>query len=70
MFQDARLFPHYTVRGNLNYGVTHADPEYFASVTRLLALERSLRVIPAIFPAAKSSAWRLGERCCQNPIYC
>ncbi|MBU2549645.1 MAG: molybdenum ABC transporter ATP-binding protein [Proteobacteria bacterium] len=27
VFQDARLFPHYTVRGNLNYGRNRRGPE-------------------------------------------
>jgi molybdate transport system ATP-binding protein len=35
VFQDARLFPHYTVRGNLEYGLTRAG-----SVSRYVDVER------------------------------
>lgn len=46
VFQEARLFPHYTVKGNLYYGIRQKDPDYFCSVVGLLALEPLLKRYP------------------------
>ncbi|PAR93370.1 molybdenum ABC transporter ATP-binding protein [Vibrio cholerae] len=67
VFQDARLFPHYTVRGNLNYGVTHADPEYFASVTRLLALEPLLARYPRDLSGGEKQRVAIGRALLSKP---
>jgi molybdate transport system ATP-binding protein len=45
VFQDARLFPHFTVRGNLRYGLKRADSHRviaFDEVVALLGLEHLL----------------------------
>ena len=45
VFQDARLFPHFTVRGNLRYGLKRADGNQviaFDEVVALLGLEHLL----------------------------
>ncbi|KOY42697.1 molybdate transporter ATP-binding protein, partial [Vibrio parahaemolyticus] len=39
VFQDSRLFPHYSVQGNLLYGVKEKDDEYFDAVTELLSIK-------------------------------
>lgn len=67
VFQDARLFPHYTVRGNLNYGVTDADPEYFASVTRLLALEPLLVRYPRDLSGGEKQRVAIGRALLSKP---
>ncbi|WP_117234040.1 molybdenum ABC transporter ATP-binding protein ModC [Vibrio maerlii] len=46
VFQEPRLFPHYSVKGNLNYGVKQADQSYFERVTKLLGIESLLERQP------------------------
>ncbi|MGR5231599.1 molybdenum ABC transporter ATP-binding protein ModC [Vibrio rotiferianus] len=46
VFQDSRLFPHYSVKGNLLYGVVDKDEEYFDKVTELLAIKPLLKRFP------------------------
>ncbi|MGR5236049.1 molybdenum ABC transporter ATP-binding protein ModC [Vibrio alfacsensis] len=46
VFQDSRLFPHYSVRGNLLYGVTNKDDAYFSKVTELLEIKPLLSRFP------------------------
>ena len=46
MFQDARLFPHYRVRGNLEYGMARSMRAQFDSLVRLLGIEALLDRYP------------------------
>lgn len=46
VFQEARLFPHYSVKGNLLYGVKHYDDTHFSQVIDLLALQPLLTRYP------------------------
>ncbi|WCP84027.1 molybdenum ABC transporter ATP-binding protein ModC [Vibrio harveyi] len=46
VFQDSRLFPHYSVKGNLLYGVVEKDEDYFDKVTELLAIKPLLKRFP------------------------
>ena len=46
VFQDSRLFPHYSVKGNLLYGVVEKDDDYFDKVTELLAIKPLLKRFP------------------------
>lgn len=39
VFQDARLFPHYRVKGNLQYGMAASMRGQFDSIVRLLGIE-------------------------------
>lgn len=63
VFQDARLFPHYRVRGNLEYGMAKSMRPQFDALVKLLGLESCSTVFPGHYPAAKSSALPLGARC-------
>ncbi|WED24362.1 molybdenum ABC transporter ATP-binding protein ModC [Vibrio sp. JC009] len=48
VFQDARLFPHYSVKGNLLYGVKgELDKAYFSHILELLHLEHLLERYPS-----------------------
>ena len=47
VFQDSRLFPHYSVKGNLMYGVKEKDDAYFDTVTELLSIKPLLKRFPA-----------------------
>ncbi|EOS96394.1 molybdenum ABC transporter ATP-binding protein ModC [Erwinia tracheiphila] len=46
VFQDARLFPHYRVRGNLTYGMPKLMRARFDPLVRLLGLEHLLDRFP------------------------
>jgi ABC-type molybdate transport system, ATPase component len=47
VFQDARLFPHYRVKGNLQYGMAANMKSQFNSLVALLGLEPLLSRFPA-----------------------
>ncbi|BCQ33953.1 MULTISPECIES: molybdenum ABC transporter ATP-binding protein ModC [Erwinia] len=46
VFQDARLFPHYRVRGNLEYGMVKSMRPQFDALVKLLGLESLLDRFP------------------------
>lgn len=46
VFQDARLFPHYRVRGNLQYGMAKAMRPQFDALVQLLGIESLLNRFP------------------------
>ncbi len=46
VFQDARLFPHYTVRGNLRYGMAKSMAGQFDKLVALLGIEPLLERLP------------------------
>ena len=46
VFQDARLFPHYNVKGNLRYGMKHVSREDFDYIVQLLGIEPLLKRYP------------------------
>jgi ABC-type molybdate transport system ATPase subunit len=55
VFQDARLFPHYKVRGNLKYGMAKSMAGSLISWWRCSVLNRCLIACRAACPAEKSS---------------
>ncbi|WP_158108545.1 molybdenum ABC transporter ATP-binding protein ModC [Vibrio furnissii] len=67
VFQEARLFPHYTVRGNLNYGVRRKDAAYFASVVSLLALEPLLERYPNALSGGEKQRVAIGRALLSQP---
>ena len=56
VFQDARLFPHYNVKGNLRYGMKTLTISF-----SYLVLNRCSNAIHLLYPVAKNNVWRLGE---------
>ncbi|WP_437608412.1 molybdenum ABC transporter ATP-binding protein ModC [Erwinia sp. V71] len=46
VFQDARLFPHYRVRGNLQYGMAKSMRPQFDKLVQLLGIEALLQRFP------------------------
>lgn len=46
VFQDARLFPHYRVRGNLQYGMAKSMRAQFPALVQLLGIEHLLDRFP------------------------
>lgn len=49
VFQDARLFPHYNVKGNLRYGMKHVSREDFDYIVQLLGIELLTQTLSAYF---------------------
>lgn len=55
MFQDARLFPHYKVRGNLRYGMAKSMVNQFDKLVALLGIEPLLDRLPCSLSEAKTA---------------
>jgi molybdate transport system ATP-binding protein len=69
VFQDARLFPHFTVRGNLLYGAAHATTRsgYFEEVVGLLGLEPVLARRPGGLSGGEKQRVALGRALLTRP---
>ena len=67
VFQEGRLFPHLSVKHNLDYGRWMggyaADANAFAHVVELLDIGQLLTVAPVNCRAESVSGWRLVARC-------
>ncbi|MGQ7272882.1 molybdenum ABC transporter ATP-binding protein [Marinobacter sp. V034] len=67
VFQDARLFPHYRVRGNLTYGVKRSDPQHFSHVIGLLGIEHLLDRYPATLSGGEARRVAIGRALLTKP---
>jgi molybdate transport system ATP-binding protein len=68
VFQDARLFPHYSVRGNLLYGAGHAPHAgQFDDVVALLGLEGLLQRRPGALSGGERQRVALGRALLSGP---
>ncbi|WP_260261878.1 molybdenum ABC transporter ATP-binding protein ModC [Vibrio intestinalis] len=67
VFQEARLFPHYKVKGNLLYGVVEQDDHYFKQVTELLALEPLLERYPTELSGGEKQRVAIGRALLSKP---
>jgi len=68
VFQDARLFPHYTVAGNLNYGRRNrANQALFDTVTALLGIEHLLQRYPAKLSGGEKQRVAIGRALLTEP---
>jgi molybdate transport system ATP-binding protein len=67
VFQDARLFPHYSVRGNLLYGTQHATTSAFDEVVALLGLEPLLTRRPGALSGGEKQRVALGRALLSQP---
>ncbi|MGC0810347.1 molybdenum ABC transporter ATP-binding protein ModC [Pantoea agglomerans] len=61
VFQDARLFPHYRVRGNLQYGMAPAMKAQFDSLVSLLGLEALLTRFPLSLSGGEKQRVAIGR---------
>ncbi|MGD9424159.1 molybdenum ABC transporter ATP-binding protein ModC [Pantoea sp. NSTU24] len=61
VFQDARLFPHYRVRGNLQYGMAPAMKRQFDSLVSLLGLEALLTRFPLSLSGGEKQRVAIGR---------
>lgn len=61
VFQDARLFPHYRVRGNLQYGMAPKMKTQFDSLVSLLGLEALLPRFPLSLSGGEKQRVAIGR---------
>lgn len=61
VFQDARLFPHYRVRGNLQYGMAPSMKAQFESLVSLLGLEALLSRFPLSLSGGEKQRVAIGR---------
>ncbi|WP_154116861.1 molybdenum ABC transporter ATP-binding protein ModC [Vibrio cincinnatiensis] len=67
VFQEARLFPHYRVHGNLTYGITEKDTDYFNQIVQLLALEPLLARYPHTLSGGEKQRVSIGRALLTKP---
>ena len=67
VFQDARLFPHLTVRQNLNFGHKHKSPDLFNDIITLLGIEHLLSRHPKALSGGEKQRVAIGRALLSNP---
>lgn len=68
VFQDARLFPHYRVKGNLCYGMKkRTDGETFERVVQLLGIEPLLKRYPITLSGGEKQRVAIGRALLSQP---
>ncbi len=67
VFQGSRLFPHYTVNGNLNYGRRYKDPHQLQTITELLGIKHLLHRYPAALSGGEQQRVAIGRALLSNP---
>lgn len=67
VFQDARLFPHYRVRGNLNYGNRNKNTQQFDAIIKLLGIEHLLERFPSALSGGEKQRVAIGRALLSNP---
>ncbi|OAN11195.1 molybdenum ABC transporter ATP-binding protein [Photobacterium jeanii] len=67
VFQDARLFPHYKVKGNLLYGCKSKDEQHFTDVVKLLGIEALLDRYPASLSGGEKQRVAIGRALLTKP---
>lgn len=61
VFQDARLFPHYRVRGNLQYGMAASMRGQFDAIVGLLGIEPLLNRFPFTLSGGEKQRVAIGR---------
>ena len=67
VFQDARLFPHYRVRGNLQYGMAPKMKAQFGALVTLLGLDALLDRYPASLSGGEKQRVAMGRALLSAP---
>lgn len=67
VFQDARLFPHYTVKGNLCYGVKAFEQTEFDYIVSLLGIEHLLKRYPITLSGGEKQRVAIGRALLTKP---
>lgn len=66
-FQDARLFPHYTVKGNLCYGIKKIDLAKFDDIVSLLGIGHLLKRYPITLSGGEKQRVAIGRALLTQP---
>ena len=67
VFQEARLFPHYSVRGNLRYGMPRASRGDFDGLVELLGIGHLLARTPARLSGGEARRVAIGRALLSRP---
>ena len=67
MFQDARLFPHYTVKGNLRYGMKNVSQDDFNYIVDLLGITYLLKRYPLTLSGGEKQRVAIGRALLAEP---
>ncbi|MCE0846275.1 molybdenum ABC transporter ATP-binding protein ModC [Buttiauxella sp. A2-C1_F] len=67
VFQDARLFPHYRVRGNLKYGMPRSAAGQFEKLVALLGIEPLLERFPWSLSGGEKQRVAIGRALLTSP---
>lgn len=67
VFQDARLFPHYKVRGNLRYGMAKSMAGQFDKLVALLGIEPLLDRLPGSLSGGEKQRVAIGRALLTSP---
>ncbi|KGQ41141.1 molybdenum ABC transporter ATP-binding protein [Gallibacterium anatis] len=67
VFQEARLFPHYRVKGNLTYGMKSFSKEKFNAIVELLGLSQLLNRYPITLSGGEKQRVAIGRALLSEP---
>ena len=67
VFQDARLFPHYTVNGNLRYGMKNTSKDEFNYIVELLGCGHLLKRYPITLSGGEKQRVAIGRALLTDP---
>ena len=67
VFQDARLFPHYTVKGNLRYGMKNVSQDDFNYIVDLLGITQLLKRYPLTLSGGEKQRVAIGRALLTDP---
>lgn len=67
VFQEARLFPHYRVRGNLTYGMPAHGASRFDEIVALLGIAHLLERLPGTLSGGESRRVAIGRALLSDP---
>ena len=67
VFQDARLFPHYTVKGNLRYGANNVSQTDFDYIVELLGIGHLLKRYPLTLSGGEKQRVAIGRALLTDP---
>lgn len=67
VFQEHRLFPHYTVEKNLKYGCKRFNSSYFLQIVELLGIQHLLERFPLSLSGGEKQRVAIGRALLSNP---